>query len=336
MGKDLYALLGGSKVASADEIRAAYRRQARRLHPDVNTAPDAQERFAELQNAYGVLSDDDRRAFYDRTGRTGNEPPRASSGAGRAHYSWSNVAGSPGGGPPGGGSPFGFDDDVASAFETFFSSRGSGFGQGRRASPKRPRGKDVRATLEVPFATAAIGGTAPLRITRGGQQTTIEVRIPAAIADDATLRLKGQGEPPPATSPGAAPGDLLVTLRIKPHPVLRPGAGPTADPGADPAASLDLWLELPLTPAEAVFGARLDVPTPGGAATLVVPPGTSGGARLRLKDRGRTRDGRTGHLYAHIRVRVPTPDDLSQGDRKALERLSSHVDPGRSGAGWPG
>lgn len=322
MAKDLYTLLDVPKTAKAEEIRAAYRRQARRLHPDVNKAPDAEDRFAELQNAYDVLSDPERRAMYDRTGRAGPAP--YGGGSGRGHYTWSNVAGTPGSG--------GFDDEVASAFETFFANRGAGFGRARRGGTGgRAGGSDRRVSTGVPFETAALGGT--VRVRPPGSAKTVEVRVPEGVADGATLRLKGQGGP--ALTPGAPAGDLLVKLEIQPHPVLRRGPGPTAD-DQQRAGSLDLWLELPLTPAEAMLGAKVELPTPRGPATLTIPPGTSGGVRLRLRGGGLRRGETTGDLYAHTRLRVPDPATLSKTDKAALERLSAKVDPGRGGPGWAG
>ena len=302
--RDLYDVLGVPRTASAEEIRAAFRRQARRYHPDVNKEPDAAERFAELTRAYEVLSDQDTRSRYDRFGHAG-----ITGGVGAA---------GPGGhaGPAGGG--FQVDpSDLHEIFEGFF---GGGFagaaGRGPRVggdpfrprSPRPSRGHDIERRLEVTFMTAARGGLERITIDAGQGPETIEVRIPPAIESGARLRVRGRGEPGPA---GGERGDLLLRIEVGGHPFFdRQG--------------LDLEIEVPITIAEAALGTRVSVPLLRGSAELEIPPGTGSGRRLRLREKGLTDPaGRTGDLYA--RVAIAAPEHLSEDARRRLEEVAREL-----------
>ena len=267
--RDWYSVLGVERSASADEIKAAYRKLARKLHPDVNKSPDAQEKFSELQEAYETLSDPEKRKLYDRFGHAAESAGFGHAGAGRgggggAHYTWSNVAG---------GDPFG-DEDLGSVFESIFGARGQGFG-GRSRGPARARGGDVRHTITVDFETAAKGGERSLELSRGSDRKTISVKIPKAVVDGTKLRVRGEGSPGAA---GGAPGDLIVTVHVSSHPTLRRGTGRTGEA----SDTLDLSTDLPISIADACLGAGVPVRTLEGEVTVTVPPGTSSGARLRL------------------------------------------------------
>jgi len=320
-GEDYYKALGVEKGASQDEIKAAYRTLARKLHPDVNKDPDAQKRFTKVQEAYDVLGDEEKRRVYDQVGHAGFAGGFPRSGAGQGAgpragtYTWTNV-----GGP---GSEPGFDpEDVGSIFEEIFGAGGFGPRGRTRAHSARQRsraarGADVETDFTVPFDVALKGGTQTVRIKRGGATQTIEVTIPKGAADGQRLRIRGAGQP----SAGAGgPGDLLITLRIGPHPLYR-------------RDGLDISIDLPLTIVEATLGATVTVPTPSGGVDLTVPPGTSSGARLRIKGRGvEAADGRKGDFYAVVKI-VP-PQNLSDDDKQALRDLGERLPSPRNKPEW--
>lgn len=322
--RDFYEILGIAKGASPEEIRRAYRRLARRYHPDVNKEKDAQAKFTEIQEAYDTLSDEAKRKRYDRHGHA--EPAAASSSA-RPHYSWTNVGGT--------GRAGGFDETeldpetLGSMFETFFGGRaqemnmGAGRSRAERASA-RSRGGDAEASLEVPFMTAARGGTERFRAEIGGKSSTIDVKIPKGIADGAKLRIKGAGHPAPR---GA--GDLILTIRVAPHPLLR------REPGGIDGSPLDLRIDLPLTIAEATLGAKVPVPTLQGEGELTVPPGTSSGQRFRLKGRGiEDESGRKGDLYAVVKVVTPNGAKLTAQEQASLRSIAGHTPDPRPRDQW--
>lgn len=302
--RDYYEVLGLSREASADDIKKAYRKLARELHPDVNDAADAQQKFSEVQEAYAVLSDDAKRAQYDRFGRSG------------VGASWSNKGG-------GGGGPHVEMDmeDLGSVFDAFFGGGGGhsepfggGFRGGRagtRARPSPPR--EVERDFEVDFETAARGGKRSITIGHDSQSTSIDVTIPKGVKDGTKLRIRKAFD-------GA---DLILRIRIARHPLFK-------------RDGLDLLLDLPLTIAEATLGAKVPVPTLEGPVDLTVPPGAKGGSRLRLKGRGVTdAKGATGALYAVVRIVTPPADDLSDDDKATLRRISESQGAVRTGQGWP-
>jgi len=306
--RDYYEVLGVSRDASADEIKKAYRSLARTHHPDVSKAEDAQEKFTEIQEAYAVLSDETKRAQYDRLGHAGvgaqGWRPR---GAGASHVE--------------------FDaEDLGSVFDAFFGGEGresfggfrAGAGRARtRARPARPR--VVEHDLDVDFETAAKGGKRSVRLTLDGQTRSIDVTVPRGVSDGAKLRVKSA-----FGKEGGARTDLILRVRIAKHPLFR-------------REGLDLLLDLPVTIAEAVLGAKVLVPTLERPVELTVPEGASSGTRLRLKGRGvKDAKGATGDLYAIVKVVTPDPSGLSDADREALRRISEYKPDVRSGRGWPG
>ena len=319
MSEDYYSVLGIPRDADSERIRKAYRELARKYHPDVNKDPDAVEQFKKIQTAYDVLSDEEKRAQYDRVGHrayeagyTEQSPWGAGAGGGRAR---------PGGGPGGGVGPevdFGFEaSDLGSMFDAFFRGRGRAGGGGdvRGGAQPRARGRDVAHELTVEFDTMARGGKRGVTLTRGGQTKTIEVSIPKGIADGARLRIRGEGHPGGGGGPA---GDLLLTVHVAPHPRFRRGS-----PESPSSSSLDATTSVPVRVHEAVFGGTIDVPTPtGGSASLTLPQGTSGGAKLRLRGQGlEAKDGRRGDLYAVTRLMVPDPDTLDEEEAAALRRI---------------
>lgn len=322
--RDYYSVLGVPRSATEEDIRRAYRKLARQYHPDVNKSPDAAAKFTEIQQAYDVLGDAERRKRYDRFGDDagpGDAPPAGAGRAGRPGGTtrvWTSASGSD------------FDlDDLNSMFETFFAGRGGGFGasgmhvgagaRGRaRDRAGAPERGEAHAELSVDFLTAARGGMVPFRVEAGGESRTIEVRIPRATQDGARLRMRG-----------AAPDgrDLVLTVRVAPHPVFQ---------RLDPEHPLDLTVELPLTIAEATLGTRVTVPTLHGAVEVVVPPGTPSHARLRIKGQGlESAEGKHGDLYAAVRIVTPRGSALSESEREALERIAAKGERPRSGGAWP-
>ncbi len=308
--RDYYEVLGLARSATTDEIRAAYRKLARKYHPDVNKAADAEKRFAEVQQAYDTLSDEKKRKLYDQFGHAG-------AAAGGHETPW----------PPGGAAGVNVDlEDLSSMFETFFGAGGAGGFRGARATrgagaPRRRTRAGGATEVELPlsFRTAAQGGVERVRLTIGGRDTSLEVTIPPAVEPGSRLRVR------------AADGqEVLLRVQVGGHPIFRRGDGASAGKG------LDLYLDLPLTIAEATLGAKVSVPTLAGAVEIVVPPGSPSGRRLRVRGRGlRDKEGREGDLYAVVKI-VPPPDRdmLSDAERRTLEQIGRRTPDPRSGEQW--
>ena len=318
MADDYYKTLGVPRTADAAEIRKAYRKLARENHPDRNPDdPKAAETFKAVGEAYGVLSDADKRAAYDRFGSN-----------------YKQFGGGPGGPTGGGGSPFGgfgggrqvdvgdlfgeggFDlNDLLGGLGGAGRRRpgggpgGSPFGAGGRGRPRK--GADVRTAVTVPFTVAARGGDYELDINRGGSRESLTVKIPAGVQPGGTMRLAGKGEP---GGPGGSAGDLLLTVNVAPHPVFR-------------RDGKNLVCDVPVTPAEAALGTKADVPTlSDGVVTLTIPPGTDGGAKLRLRGKGvyDRKAGGEGDQIVQVKIVVPKP--LSDRQRELYEELKT-LDP---------
>ncbi|MCC6679148.1 MAG: DnaJ domain-containing protein [Phycisphaerales bacterium] len=318
--RNFYEVLGVEKSASADDIRKAYRKLARQYHPDVNKAKDAATKFNEVQEAYDVLSDEQKRKAYDRLGDRYAEGGRAQPEGG-PHYTWTNV-----GGPGGGDVDFDMED-LGSMFETLFGGQRSG---GPFAGQARPRGgararaapSEVHHQVEITFHTAAVGGTERLKLSHNGKARTVEVNIPPGVNPGAQLRMRGAG-------PDGS--DLILTIKVGEHPLFRRGDG------AESGRGLDLYLDLPLTIAEATLGTKVSVPTLTDAVELTIPPGTASGRKLRLRGRGiKDGEGRHGDLYAVIKIVPPDPEHLTNHERDLLEQISAKGPKVRAGHGWPG
>ncbi len=306
---DYYQILGVSKSATADEIRKSYRKLARENHPDVKKDDaTAAEHFKQIQEAYAILGDEEKRQQYDRFGtvfgKGGPGGPGGGPGPGGGH-TWSTGTG---------GQEFDFGDLFGGGLEGLFGGGRGGAGRGgRRPAPK---GDDVQATVRVAFETAARGGSVDLRLDRGGNSETLAVKIPAGINDGGVMRLAGQGEPSPY---GGAAGDLLLTVQIDPHRYFR-------------REGSDLLVDVPITPAEAALGAKVDVPTLSeGTVVLSIPAGTSSGMKLRLRGKGviDPQTKQTGDQF--VVVKIVVPKEIPEPVRALYRQLSELDSPPRSG-----
>ncbi|MFE1262043.1 DnaJ C-terminal domain-containing protein [Streptomyces albogriseolus] len=320
MARDFYQALGVSRTASQDEIQQAYRKLARKHHPDVNKDPGAEERFKEINEAYSALSDPKTRARYDRFGEDFRKVPedweeRVGAGAG--------AGAGPGGGfrarrTAGAGGPrvryTGFGDDFGAEGIDVEDLFGSFFGAG--GAPGRVPGADQEAELPLTVEEAYRGGRRTVTLAGPtGQPRRYEVDVPPGVTDGQRIRLAGEGG---RGSNDAPAGDLYLRVRIQPHPRFR-------------LDGRDVYVQLPVTPWEAALGATVPVPTPaGGTAKVTVPAGSSSGRRLRLRGEGMPNPrGADGNLYAELRIMVPPK--LSDRERELFEELAatSSYDPRR-------
>ena len=282
---DPYATLGVSRSATEQEIKSAYRKLAKELHPDRNTDnPKAAERFSEATRAYDLLSDKQKRAQFDRGEIDADGNPRSPFGGGFGGGGGGGFR--PGAGGFGGGGPE--EMDLGDIFEGLFGGRagggGMGGGFGRRQAPPQ-RGANVAYNLRVPFADAA--AQKPQRITLS-DGATIDLKLPAGVESGTQMRLKGKGQPGPA---GA--GDALVTIQVDPHAFFRRDGD-------------DVTLDLPITLDEAVHGGKVKVPTVDGAVMLTVAPGSCSGKVLRLKGKGFSRKaGGRGDQLVTLQIQLP-------------------------------
>jgi len=300
--RDPYQTLGVTRGASQDEIKSAYRKLAKKFHPDLNPGkPEVERQFKDVSAAYDIVGDADKRAKYDRgeIDASGNEQraggfwrnarPGARAGAGNA------------GGDPFAGSPFGAADDI---FDEFIrqATRGNAGGRGRRGAGPRPeRGADVTYALKLDFIEAA-AGIAKKRVSFPDGKA-LDLTIPPGTEEGAKLRLKGQGKPGVG---GGEAGDAYVDIQVQPHPFFeRKGS--------------DVYLDLPVTLQEAVVGAAITVPTIDGKVTLRVPENSSAGTTLRLKGKGiDAKGGPRGDQY--VRIRIALPDEPDRELERFLEK----------------
>src|SRR5882762_10169859 len=339
--KDYYEVLGVKRGAADDEVKKAYRKLARKFHPDLNPGDKAaEEQFKQLQEAYDVLSEAEDRKLYDQYGDNWRA---VKAGAGVPPPGWESAgrttAGA--GGPPPGGFDFsdfdfsGFQGAGGFDFGDLFGRAGRSAGaRGRRSS----RGQDVEAELELSLEEAHRGGRRTLQMqaaevcptcngagvkdnkpcpTCAGaghvlKPKTIEVNILGGVREGSTIRLAGQGG---AGMNGTQPGDLYLHIRLRPHQVFT-------------VRGDDLEVELPIAPWEAALGAKVEAPTIDGKVELTVPPGAQSGQRLRLRGQGlNKRKGGRGDEYA--RLKVVSPKEISDEERRLFEELkrASRFDP---------
>lgn len=295
MERDYYAELGVSRGATADEIKKVYRKLASELHPDKNPGNDkAEARFKRVNEAYHVLSDEKKRKLYDEFGEVGLREgfdPNMARGFGRQ----------------GGG---GFEDMFRGAggaggagIGDIFGDLFGGGGGRRRRTRKAP---DLESEITIEFVSAVRG--AELELSINGR--AVKVRIPQGAQDGDKLRVKGAGG---SQGPGSAPSDLLLVLRVKPHPHFE-------------RDGLDLTVNMPLRIGEAYFGGKIEVPTPQGPVQLKVPPHSQSGQLLRLRGKGVTRGANTGDLYVRFLIQLPKVE--SDELERAARTLDESMEPG--------
>lgn len=304
---DPYTILGVARGATEKDIKSAYRKLAKELHPDRNTDnPKASERFSEVTSAYDLLSDKDKRARFDRGEIDGDGNPAspfggggfAGGGGGQRGFRADGFEGFGGQGTDGG-------VDLGDLFEGLFGGRGGmgggpGGGFGARGRPA-PKGANVQYKLRVSLTDAAARATQRITLSDG---KTIDLKLPAGVEDGTQMRLAGKGEP----GPGGA-GDAIVVIHIQPHAYFRRDGD-------------NIRLDLPISLDEAVGGAKVKVPTIDGAVMLTVAPGTSSGKTLRLKGKGFSRkDGTAGDQLVTIELQLP------EGDADLARRLEGWRDP---------
>jgi DnaJ-class molecular chaperone len=303
--KDLYKTLGVDEKADADTIKKSYRKLAKQYHPDATGGDKKKtERFKEINEAYAVLSDDKKRREYDRL-RTA---PVGADGMPQG-FDPESFAQTFGGGFGNGNVHVGGMGDMNDIFASLFGGGGFGGFGGRGRTRAPARGADMSGNLEVSFREAALGTR---RSLRSGSGATIEVNVPPGAQSGAQLRVPGQGGPAPK---GGRPGDLFLDVVVHPDPYLR-------------RAGDDIELSLPLTVGEACLGTQVDVPTVDGTVKLTIPPGTSSGARLRLRGKGIKRaDASRGDQFCRIEVAVPKVGPADTETRRLIEELERRTRP---------
>ncbi|KRA84021.1 DnaJ C-terminal domain-containing protein [Altererythrobacter sp. Root672] len=293
MADDPYKTLGVKNDASQEDIQKAYRRRAKKLHPDLNPGDrQAEEQFKEVSSAYDLLSDPEKRARFDRgeIDASGAERPQQryyrDFGERRAGNPYASNAGFAD------FADLGDPDDIMSAF---FSRSGQ--------TARNRRGSDVRYSLEIDFLDAVNGGSRTVTLPDG---STLDVKIPPGTRDGQVLRLRGKGQPGFGEAP---PGDALIEVHVRPHPLFRREGD-------------DIHIELAVSLRDAVLGGKLRVPTPTGAVTMTIPRWSNTGEKLRLKGKGVLRPGGTrGDEYVTVKIVLPENPDPD------LERLVAQWQP---------
>ena len=309
--RDFYETLGVSRSSSADELKKAYRKLARELHPDRN--PDdkeAEERFKDVSHAYDVVSDPEKRKLYDEFGEMGLRD---------GFDADSYRAATRGGGGFGGG--FDFGDAFTAAqrggrgaqfdfnLEDLFGGRAGPGGRGGAYVRMPRRGVDLESEVTVDFRDAVLGCTKELSVRSSEGERTIKVRIPAGVRKDGKIRLRGQGG---KGADGGPDGDILLRVKVRKHPHFS-------------VRGKQLHVKVPVTPLEAYKGARVTVPTPEGSVQLSIPAGSQNGAKLRLRGKGiETKGSPRGDLIAHLEVVLPKGE--SEEVTKALETVEKAFD----------
>ena len=304
--KDYYQALGVDRSATADEIKKAYRRLARKYHPDVSKEPDAEQRMQEINEAWAVLSDPEKRAAYDQLGhryRAGQDfqpPPDWDAG-----FEFTGAA----------EDPFGADPAFSDFFASLFGGLGGGAGFGGRHTRFRMRGEDHHAKVMIDLEDAFHGATrqvtlrSPVMDEHGRVQLrehTLNVRVPEGVRDGQVIRLAGQGQ---SGAGGGPPGDLYLELRFRPHARYR-------------VEGRDIHETVPVTPWELALGATLKIDTPAGQVEVKVPKGSQNGRRLRLKGRG-IPGKPPGDLYLVLEVVLPPAD--SEKARSLYEQMATEL-----------
>ncbi len=327
--RDPYEVLGVSKGASEGEIKSAFRKLAKKLHPDANKHdPKAASRFAELNAAYEILGSEEKRKSFDRgeidaEGKprfhgyegfgAGGQPGAGPGGFGRGaqfeSFTWGpDGFQRAGAGAGGAGARGGFEDLLRGMFGGAARSRPSGFGFEADEFTEPNTGQDLAAALTITLPEAAKGVKTRVHLPTGKD---VEVKIPAGLTSGQQIRLKGQGWPGRGRT-----GDALITVTIAPHPIFTPDGA-------------DLRMELPITLYEAVLGGKVRVPTLDGAVELAIPPETNSGRTFRLKGKGLKTKSGAGDLLATVRIALPERSDAELKELMRKWRDSKPYDPRR-------
>jgi curved DNA-binding protein len=302
--KDYYQILGIARTASDDDVKQAYRKLARKYHPDVSKEKDAEQRFKDLNEAHDVLKDEKKRALYDQYGESWKAVAEGRAAPGAEHAGEDFRA-----------QGFDFDpsqfqgQDFGSIFEQFFGGRfrgRGGAGGGARYAEWPDVGSDREATIELPVEEAYRGGERQLSLVDGGtgEQRTYNVKFPAGVRSGQRIRLAGQGE-----RGGSGAGDLYLRVQLRPSEKYR-------------IEDDDVYTRLPVTPWEAALGASVELQTLDGNVRVKVPAGSSSGRKIRLKGKGYPNAQKErGDLYAEIRVDVPS--SVSPEEKELLEKWAA-------------
>ncbi|MBQ3892523.1 MAG: DnaJ C-terminal domain-containing protein [Desulfovibrio sp.] len=301
--KDYYKTLGVERTASKDAIAKAYKKLARKYHPDLNPGDKgAEDKFKDINEAYEVLKDDEKRRMYDQLGSDWKEGQQFSGGPGFENFNF-NFSGGQGG----------FGGVNSDFFEMLFGNMGrSGFKRrhqpgddifGTFSGSRSRKGNDVRADIDISLEEARNGGVKHVSLNDGGKMSDLQFNIPPGIGDGQKIRLAGKG------NPGSPAGDLLLTVHYAKHRIFQ-------------VEDRNVVCEVVLWPWEAVFGTKKRVPTLEGEVEMSIPPGSSSGRRLRLRGYGIGPAAQRGDEYVSIVIRVPKPEDLSEEQRKHWMALS--------------
>jgi DnaJ-class molecular chaperone len=312
---DYYGVLGVARDATPEAIKKAYRALARKHHPDVNPGDKtAEKKFKEVQQAYDILADPEKRALYDRYGNAAFEG-MAAAGPRTSASEWT--------------ARFGEAGNETIDFSEFFGQFGQGGGAGsagahgeeggpgifedllgrmRSSRASRPRaGRSLEAHLHIPFLTAVRGGETSINVQRGDDKTeSLVVKIPSGVDNGAKLRLKGQGEP---GAKGAQRGDLTIVITVEPHPYFK-------------REDRNLVVDVPITVSEALLGAKIEIPSLDGMKSLTVPPGSSSGLKLRLKGQGVPASGGKHEGDLFVQLKVVVPKSIDDSSRRLIEEFA--------------
>ncbi len=306
--QDYYQLLGVNRNAKPEEISKAFKKLARKYHPDFNHGDkNAEERFKEINEAYDVLKDPEKRKLYDQFGHDFENARHFSGqqGGGGGHFTFN--------GQDMGGA------DFSDIFENLFGggrSASGGFGSFGGFQQKPRRGRDVEAELPLTLQEALKGGKRKVTIQMPDGPKTLEITVPAGVRDGAKLRLSGQGDPSPNGGPA---GDLFLRVRYQPNSMFK-------------VDGINLQSEVDITPWQAVLGAKVKVPTLEGDVELTIPPGTSSGRKFRLRGKGMGSPANRGDLFVKTRIEVPstlTPEEKELWEK--LEKISTFKAQGGKG-----
>jgi len=310
--KDYYEALGVSRDASQDEIRKAYRKLARKYHPDLNKASDAEQKFKDVNEAYEVLKDPEKRQKYDQLGARWKEGQDFQAPPG---WEGTRFQYGPGSGPHSRGEAWGSEEMFSDFFSTLFGGgfqQGGGMGGGPEPFARRRAAPDHEATLRISLEEAYRGGTKSVGLTVqepgpegfSTREKRLEVNIPKGVLPGQRIRLAGQG----GSAPGAGrSGDLYLKLEFEPHPRFR-------------LRERHIYTDLALTPWEAALGTKITLQTLEGSVNLKIPPGTQSGVKLRVKGKGMPNPkGTPGDFYAVAQIKVPKR--LSKKEKELFQKL---------------